>query len=192
MRSRHFAVLLALTVLTGCVGKAVNQATLYQPVTGVIEMDVKVPAGETVSSVQFQVNDKVVGTDDGASGSGTYSAEVDTTNLPVDTLAKLAAVGVRPDGTTVVLKENYILVESDPSATDTGATPEPLASSDNSNPDAAPANVDPTSTGADTPASAAAGAAYRGITPTPRPTARPKARVTSRPSSKRKVTIIHL
>lgn len=160
-----------LVALTGCVGKAVNQATIYQPVSGVIEMDVKVPAGETVSKVQFQVNDKVVGEDDGSSGAPTFSAEVDTSTLPADTLAKLAAVGVRPDGSTVVLRENYILVEPSADATNTGDQPAPLASGQ---PDATPASVTPTATDAAN--------AYRGTLPTTRTAAR----------GKRKVTVIHL
>jgi hypothetical protein len=115
--------------LGGCVGKAINQATIYKPVTGIIQMEVKLPTGESVSKVQFQVNDKVVGEDDGTASAPTYTAEVDTSTLPVDTLAKLAAVGVRADGSTVVLRENYILVETalDTGGTGAAASPDPVA-----------------------------------------------------------------
>jgi hypothetical protein len=172
-----FAMLLAATLLSGCVGAAVNQATIYRPVTGVIAMEVKVPSGESVDKVQFQVNDKVVGEDeDGADG---FSAEVDTTSLPVDTLAKLAAVGVRPNGSTVVLRENYILVERDDSDTTTGDEPLPKASTA-TNGDATAAAVTPTATDA---------AAYKAIGPAPAPSATPRA---AAKKPKKKVTVIKL
>jgi hypothetical protein len=154
--SRTIGLLLAIALCNGCVGKAVNQATIYRPVTGVIQMEIKVPAGETVAKVQFQVNDKVVGEDeDGGDG---YAAEVDTSALPVDTLAKLAAVGVRPNGSTVVLRENYILVEREEG--DEEVTEEPLPEDTNS--DATETPAEPTTS-------------YKAVgTPSPQPTKKPK------------------
>ncbi|MDB5097022.1 MAG: hypothetical protein JWM80_1443 [Cyanobacteria bacterium RYN_339] len=169
---KKLAILAAAALLTGCVGAAVNQATVYRPVTGVIQMEVKIPSGESVDKVQFQVNDKVVGEDtDGADG---FAAEVDTAALPVDTLAKLAAVGVRPNGSTVVLRENYILVERDDADATTDA-PLPLASAAGGG-DAAATTITPTSTDA--------AAAYKQLGPTPAPT--------KAPPKKKKVTVIKL
>lgn len=112
--------LLALAVLLGgCLGSAVNSTQLYTPVSGVVQVTVSVPSGESIQRVQFQVNDLVVAEDsDGANG---YAAEVDLSALPVDTLAKVAAVGVRPNGSFLVLRENYLLVV----APSTGAAPLP-------------------------------------------------------------------
>ncbi|MEB3195700.1 MAG: hypothetical protein VKP62_00710 [Candidatus Sericytochromatia bacterium] len=93
----------------GCTANAVNTATLYKPVRGVIELAVVVPSGEAVERVQFQLNDEVVAED--TNGADGFSAEIDTSGLPPDVLAKLAAVGVRTDGTVVVLRENFILID---------------------------------------------------------------------------------
>jgi hypothetical protein len=174
---RKLLALALVAVLPGCVGAAVNQATIYRPVTGTIEMEVKIPSGESVQKVQFQVNDKIVGEDeDGTDG---FSAEVDTSTLPVDTLAKLAAVGVRPNGSNVVLRENYILVERDDTATDDTST-EPLPAADGTGSgDAVETPVTPTATD---------GAAYKAVGPTPKPSAPPKPTA----KKKKKVTVIKL
>lgn len=124
------ALLLALN--TSCVGRMVNTATVYQPVTGVVQMEIKLPAGEAVAKVQFQVNDKVVSEDDSVADG--YTAEIDTADLESDTLAKLAAVGVRADGSTVVLRENFILVTRPADEVDA----EPIPTTDNEGEDPAP------------------------------------------------------
>lgn len=120
--------LLAALLSTGCTARAVNSAVVFKPVSGVVQMEIKVPPGESVTRVQFQVNDKVVNEDDDPTDG--YKAEIDTANLEPDVLAKVAAVGVRADGSTVVLRENFILVaapagseeEPEPVATDAEAT----------------------------------------------------------------------
>lgn len=104
----RLAIALATLSSAGCVGRVVNQAEVYKPVSGIVQMEIKLPAGESVAKVQFQVNDKVISEDDTPSDG--YSAEVDTAGLEPETLAKLAAVGVRADGSTVVLRENFILI----------------------------------------------------------------------------------
>lgn len=132
---RHTAwglALLALALpLSACLGSAVNSAQIYAPVFGTVQVTVSVPAGETIQRVQFQVNDAVVAED--SDGSDGFVADVDLSNLPVDTLAKVAAVGVRPNGSFLVLRENYLLVTTptdgtgpvsgtaDPSASGTAA-----------------------------------------------------------------------
>lgn len=129
-RSAFLALLLGLP-LGGCLGTAVNSAQVYAPVAGVVTVTVSVPAGESIQRVQFQLNDVVVAEDaDGADG---FAAEVDLSALPVETLAKVAAVGVRPNGTFLILRENYLLVTTptdgtaplpgtaDPNATGTAA-----------------------------------------------------------------------
>ena len=98
----------ALLAATGCTARAVNSAQVFKPVTGVVQMEIKIPAGESVTKVQFQVNDKVVNEDDDPTDG--YKAEIDTGDLEPDVLAKIAAVGVRANGSTVVLRENLILV----------------------------------------------------------------------------------
>lgn len=101
---------------TGCTARAVNSALVFKPVSGVVQMEIKIPAGESVTKVQFQVNDKVVNEDDDPTDG--YKAEIDTADLEPDVLAKVAAVGVRANGSTVVLRENFILVAADETAID--------------------------------------------------------------------------
>ena len=101
---------------TGCTARAVKSAQVFKPVSGVVQMEIKIPAGEAVTKVQFQVNDKVVNEDDDPTDG--YKAEIDTADLEPDVLAKVAAVGVRANGSTVVLRENFILVAADETAID--------------------------------------------------------------------------
>lgn len=110
---------------TACTARAVNNATVFPPITGVVQMEIKLPAGEAVSKVQFQVNDKVVQEDDDPTDG--YKAEIDTASLEPDVLAKIAAVGVRANGSTVVLRENFILIGTPPSAAEDEADPVPTA-----------------------------------------------------------------
>jgi hypothetical protein len=120
------AILGAGAALAACAGTVVNGAQVYQPVTGVIQMDIKIPAGETVSSVQFLVDDKLVEED--TDGSDGFSAELDTTELEADSLVKITAKGVHADKTTVVLRENFILVgkQDDGAEATTDASPTPV------------------------------------------------------------------
>lgn len=118
--------MLALPNLWGCLGSAVNTAQIYTIVSGVVQVTVSVPAGESIQRVQFQVNNVVVAEDsDGADG---FLADVDLSTLPVDTLAKVAAVGVRPNGTFLILRENYLLVGAAESTTPLPGTADPNAS----------------------------------------------------------------
>lgn len=135
------AVLVAgLGLVSACSGAVVNSAQVYQPVTGVIQMDIKIPAGETVSSVRFLVDDKLVEEDTDASDG--FSAELDTTELEADSLVKISAVGVRADKTTVTLRENFILVgkqdTGEEATTDASASPS-AAPSQSPSPEASPA-----------------------------------------------------
>jgi hypothetical protein len=102
------AGVLAVLLASGCTAQAVNQAQVYKPVTGVVQMEIKIPPGESVVRVQFQVNDKVVAEDEDPTDG--YKAEIDTADLEPDVLAKIAAVGVRANGSNVVLRENFILI----------------------------------------------------------------------------------
>jgi hypothetical protein len=103
------AILFALiATLAGCTGQVVNTAPVYQPVTGVIQMEITVPAGESVTSVRFLVDEQLVSEDDDASDG--FSAELDTSELEPDSLVRIKAVGVRANKTTVTLRENYILI----------------------------------------------------------------------------------
>lgn len=126
--ARALLFALALAAATGCTARATNTATVFPPITGVVQMEIKLPAGEAVDKVQFQVNDKVVQEDDDPTDG--YKAEIDTANLEPQVLAKIAAVGVRANGSTVVLRENFILVGSPPSAAEDANDPEPTASAD--------------------------------------------------------------
>lgn len=118
--------LVTLLLTSGCAAQAVNSALVYQPVVGTITMEITIPPGESVAKVQFQVNDKVVGED--ADPTDGYKADIDTSSLEMDVLAKIAAVGVRANGTTVVLRENFILVgDNNPVPATTTADPEASA-----------------------------------------------------------------
>ncbi len=110
---------------TGCTARAVNSALVFKPVSGVVQMEIKVPPGESVTKVQFQVNDKVISEDDDPTDG--YKAEIDTADLEPDVLAKVAAVGVRANGSNVVLRENFILVAAPVGSED---DPEPVADKD--------------------------------------------------------------
>ncbi|HEY9722290.1 MAG TPA: hypothetical protein V6D47_09760, partial [Oscillatoriaceae cyanobacterium] len=89
-------LLLAALALTGCVGAVQNQAYVYKPVTGVIQMQVTIPAGETFTKVQFQADGQLISEDtDGTDG---YSAQLDTSTLPAGQLVQITAIGVRTDG----------------------------------------------------------------------------------------------
>lgn len=94
--------------LGGCAAKVVNATQVYKPLGGTLELAVTVPSNEAFTRVQFQINDQLVSEDtDPADG---YKAELDTSGLEPEVLAKVAAVGVRADGTTRVLREHLILV----------------------------------------------------------------------------------
>ena len=108
--------------LASCTARATNSAIVYKAVTGVVQMEIKIPAGEAVNKVQFQVNDKVVAEDEDPTDG--YKAEIDTGGLEPDVLAKIAAVGVRANGSTVVLRENFILIGAPPE--DASQDPEPV------------------------------------------------------------------
>lgn len=105
-----FLICLALCLvgLFGCTGAVVNTAQVYQPVTGVIQMDIQVPASEQVVKVQFYVDDALHSEDDTASDG--FAAELDTSELEPESLVKISARGVRANNTTVLLRENFILV----------------------------------------------------------------------------------
>lgn len=126
--------LLSALLLSGCVAEATNTALVYKPINGTIDMAITIPAGESFAKVQFQADGNVVSEDtDGTDG---YSATVDTTTLPANTLVKIAAVGVHTDGSQVVLRENFVLIGDDgvkddsntPNATDASAQPSSTAS----------------------------------------------------------------
>ena len=121
---------IAALLCAGCVGVATNQAEVYKPIGGVIEMQITIPPGESFTKVQFQADDEVISEDTDPSDG--FKAEVDTTEFSGDALVKLAAVGVRPNGTTVVLRENFILVSNPTPAPseDTEATPEESSTAD--------------------------------------------------------------
>lgn len=95
--------------MAGCTANVTNTANVFTPVRGVIEVSVTVPEGERLTKVQFQLNNQVVAED--ANGSDGYSADIDTSGLAAGVLAKISAVGVRTNGTVVVLRENLVLVE---------------------------------------------------------------------------------
>ncbi|MEB3221819.1 MAG: hypothetical protein VKS61_07035 [Candidatus Sericytochromatia bacterium] len=114
---RALAAVVVAGALGGCTARVINAATLFKPLAGTLALVVTPPPNEAFVRVQFQLNDQVVGEDtDPADG---YSADIDTTGLEPETLAKIAAVGVRADGTTRVLRENLILVTGAAAATPT-------------------------------------------------------------------------
>ncbi|MEB3329071.1 MAG: hypothetical protein VKQ33_07550 [Candidatus Sericytochromatia bacterium] len=107
----------AAALLGGCTAKLTNAATVFEPLVGTLTLTVTPPADEAFVRVQFQLNDEVIGEDtDPADG---YTADLDTSGLEPEVLAKVAAVGVRADGTTRVLRENLILVTGASAATRT-------------------------------------------------------------------------
>jgi hypothetical protein len=101
-------MLLCLVGLFGCTGAVVNTAPIYQPVTGVIQMDIQVPASEQVVKVQFFVDDALHSEDDTAADG--FAAELDTGEFEPESLVKISAKGVRANNTTLVLRENFIMV----------------------------------------------------------------------------------
>ena len=120
-RTFILAALAALPTLAACTGTTVNSAEVYKPVTGVIQMDITVPATETtIQSVRFLVDDKLVQEDE--DGSDGYSAELDTSEYTAESLVKISAVGVRANKTTVTLRENYIMIGKPADDADTEAT----------------------------------------------------------------------
>lgn len=119
-------VLVGLLGLVGCTGAVVNTAQVYQPVSGVIQMDIQVPAGEGIVKVRFLVDDALHSEDETAADG--FTAELDTSELEPEALVKIAAVGVRANNTTLPLRENFILVAKEVEAeatTDTESEPEP-------------------------------------------------------------------
>jgi hypothetical protein len=115
--TRAWVAVTLAALLGGCTAKLTNAATVYKPLTGTLAISVTPPANEAFVRVQFQLNDQVVGEDtDPADG---YTADLDTGGLEPEVLAKVAAVGVRADGTTRVLRENLILVTGASAATPT-------------------------------------------------------------------------
>lgn len=125
-------MMLCLVGLFGCTGAVINTAPIYQPVTGVIQMDIQVPASEQVVKVQFFVDDSLHSEDDTASDG--FAAELDTGEFEPESLVKISAKGVRANNTSVVLRENFIMVgkveeaeatTETEAAADTEAEPEP-------------------------------------------------------------------
>lgn len=106
---RHTLTAIFYLNLVGCTASVANTANVFIPVRGVIEVIVTVPDGERLAKVQFQLNNEVVAEDE--DGSDGYSADIDTSGLEAGVLAKISAVGVRTNGTVVVLRENLVLVE---------------------------------------------------------------------------------
>jgi hypothetical protein len=100
----------SLLLLTGCVGQVQNTAVIYQPVSGVVDLRVTAPPGSGIVKVQFQQNDQVFAED--AVGPTVFNGSLDTSTLPSGVLVKVAAIGVRSDGSTTILKENFILAQS--------------------------------------------------------------------------------
>lgn len=94
--------------MVGCTANMTNTADVFTAVRGVIEVNVSVPESEGVTRVQFQLNNEVVAEDE--NGQDGYTADIDTSGLESGTLAKISAVGVRADGSVIVLRENLILV----------------------------------------------------------------------------------
>jgi hypothetical protein len=101
-------MMLCLVGLFGCTGAVVNTAQVYQPVTGVIQMDIQVPASEQVVKVQFYVDDALHSEDETAADG--FAAELDTGEFEPESLVKISAKGVRANNTTLLLRENFILV----------------------------------------------------------------------------------
>jgi hypothetical protein len=121
-------MLLCLVGLFGCTGAVVNTAPIYQPVTGVIQMDIQVPASEQVVKVQFFVDDALHSEDDTAADG--FAAELDTGEFEPESLVKISAKGVRANNTSVVLRENFIMVgkaEEAEASTEGEAATEPAA-----------------------------------------------------------------
>ena len=105
---KQAAVAMGLALLTGCTGTVVNTAPIYQPVTGVIQMDITVPTGEPITKVKFLVDNTLHSEDD--DGSDGFSAELDLSAFEPDSLVRIKAIGVRQDQTELELRENYLLV----------------------------------------------------------------------------------
>jgi hypothetical protein len=101
-------MMLCLVGLFGCTGAVVNTAQVYQPVTGVIQMDIQVPASEQIVKVQFYVDDALHSEDETAADG--FAAELDTGELEPESLVKISAKGVRANNTTLLLRENFIMV----------------------------------------------------------------------------------
>jgi hypothetical protein len=99
---------LCLVGLFGCTGAVVNTAPIYQPVTGVIQMDIQVPASEQIVKVQFYVDDALHSEDETAADG--FAAELDTGEFEPESLVKISAKGVRANNTTLILRENFIMV----------------------------------------------------------------------------------
>lgn len=107
---KHVSAIALALACCGCVGTAVNKAEVYKPVSGVLEMVISVPQGEALQKVQFQIDNELVHEDTDPSDG--FSASVDVTAYESGKLYKLSAVGVRADGSLVVIRENYILVQA--------------------------------------------------------------------------------
>jgi hypothetical protein len=109
----HLSALAFGLLSVACVGTVTNQAEVFKPVSGIILLEVKPPETEPIVRVQFQAKGQVVG-EDSDSKDG-FGVELDTTTLPNGELVQIAAVGVRSNGSTVVLRENFILIDNKPS-----------------------------------------------------------------------------
>jgi hypothetical protein len=123
---------LLLPAMAACTGTAVNSAQVYTPVSGIIQTDITVPAGESVTSVRFFVDDTLVSEDE--DGSDGFSAELDTSELDAESLVKIKAVGVRANKSVITLRENYIMIgqpddgTGEEATTESTTSPEPEAS----------------------------------------------------------------
>jgi hypothetical protein len=108
----QFLSLCLMVLLSACHTKFINDLPFYEPLSGVIQFKVDVPVGEKITKVEFQIDGQVVAEDSDVQDG--FMIDFDTKDLKTGVLLKALAVGTRSDGTTLVLKENMILIKPAP------------------------------------------------------------------------------
>lgn len=133
-----FGIALAVTAAAGCTGEGVNQANVYSPQGGMIDLNIDNLADPMAYvSVDFEVDGKNIGRDE--DGSDGWSFKLDSSEL-TNGIHNVRAIGNTALGTTEELLNSSLYIQNDgaaaPSTPANGEDDEPTNGSGN------PAGID--------------------------------------------------
>ena len=138
---RSLKILACALVVAGCAGQGQNQAPVYAPQSGTIQLKVTTQ-DTTVQSVTFQVDNQTFPPVTQPASDGSWGIPFDTTKVS-NGIHTVLATGTTSSGATETLLNNSILIYN--------AAPQPQAPSGSTPPATGPST--PASTAPNTPAS---------------------------------------
>lgn len=108
MLGRQLSILAVAAVLTACNPTFSNRAIVYPPVSGLFDINWRLSVAG-VTSVEFFVDDRSLGTDSDASNG--FSMEFDSSTVP-NGLHRMRAVAKNAAGQTVGTVEHTLSIEN--------------------------------------------------------------------------------